>query len=861
MRGLMMLAATAALATPPQARLEEIDREIKACSSVHSLWCAYEQTKWGHDDMSGSGPCDRKVLDEMQAKCLKLSAERCELAPKNIGYLNYHGDALVFAGRFAEAEAAYRKSLALAKDGSYEQACAMYKVAEAQFGGGDREGAVATLKALCERRINTVRRGQTDWSRLASDAHALLTDAELDNQRLPRFTGAKAYPEPQEAKYEEAFAPCETVVVKLSGVKADDARIGLLRRKLEARGVKCEVVGFLSGLWTRGYVLDIALDPAAPVGKPEGYTLVVGEMDASIRARDAQGVLWGVVSFIQLLDPEKPQVRRCRISDWPDTARRGFLSTSMWIGTLEYMLFNKLNSVDFQRHPGNDGAFSPLNEYSMARFASRFRAFGLELYFGILNWTMDLGWPYGKPALLAIQADVCKRIAAMGAGVYYPNDDCRYTSWAEDDKKAGLAPSDIDAKHIAKLYAEVKAAYPDFRLIYCPPFYWGPDSKAAYPDDREKYLKSLRILPPEVDLYWTGPMVKGFEKKPYQTEWFTNLTGHRPTIFQNGTGPHNLIGYVVDATDWNGWHYSGFFERDIRGFHKNAHAPAECCQIATLADCLWNVKGYDKDRAARRGVNQLLGARVYDILAPALPALAYFDKYKYGALTADILHEDPKDLEAKAALAESAWQQAVAYNPAVRMFGDFGRGVAWAKNVVKGAKNPPDFLAKHKTAIADCRALAEKEVGVDPAKGDLFYSPIDLVGGQAFTQKAGGNTGCEETRFVKCLRGASTTFPQCGLRFECDPFPPAGAYELYLCGMDDELPAQNTIRICVNGKVVYEGPTGFENAGRFSVRKFAIPFETMVRYNQVTIENKTPGFNSNGTPWLFFNYAVIRKTR
>ena len=105
-------------------------------------------------------------------------------------------------------------------------------------------------------------------------------------------------------------------------------------------------------------------------------------------------------------------------------------------------------------------------------------------------------------------------------------------------------------------------------------------------------------------------------RRPYRKEALYLPERHRP---------HNLASFIVDSTDWNGWHYPGFFEEGIAGFHKNSWTPSECNQITTLADCLWNVKGYDKDRSIHRGVNQLLGAGMYETLLPGMKALSYFD--------------------------------------------------------------------------------------------------------------------------------------------------------------------------------------------------------------------------------------------
>ena len=99
---------------------------------------------------------------------------------------------------------------------------------------------------------------------------------------------------------------------------------------------------------------------------------------------------------------------------------------------------------------------------------------------------------------------------------------------------------------------EVKAEYPKHFMQFCPPFYWGPDGRHRYPDNREKYLRSLRKLPPETMICWTGPRVVSHKKSPSAVKWYTDLIGRRPILFQNRTGPHHSLSYLVDATDWNG---------------------------------------------------------------------------------------------------------------------------------------------------------------------------------------------------------------------------------------------------------------------------------------------------------------------
>ncbi len=833
-------------------KVAELRKESDKYSNT-SCWASWFRKKWTSDKNSDK-PLPQAELDAMSDKYIEILKEISELEPGNFHYRLCYGEALMFRKRFADALAVFRevdeKSLARPHFDSFILARAEYHLAECLFAMGDRDGAKKELKRLVDRGLKTQKKGSPNWAGRATTSYHFLAGNVPMTVGLPVWTGAKAFPEAQKAEYTEKFAALSDIAVKLDGVKAEDARVKLLVRKLGARGINAAVGG------KGAYKVTLALDPKAKVEKKEGYTLEIGEKGAEVRARDLQGVLWGVVSFIQCLKDGEKSVRICKIEDWPDTARRGFLGGGIWTGYTEFALFCKMNSVTVQGgYPLYYGDDSPLNVFQCADLARQFNEFGLELYFGITNFTEGLGWAYCWRGFLPMHIERCSMFAEMGAGVYYPNDDIRYPAH-KDDLATGKNPSDFDAEHILKVYNAVKAKYPKFKMIYCPPFYWGPDSTAAYPDDREKYLRSLRIFPPELDLYWTGGQVKGYNKSKRQVDWFVELTGHKPTIFQNGTGPHNLLSYVVDETDWNGWHYPGFFENDIAAFHKNAHMPTECPQTTTLADCLWNVKAYDKRRSIERGVALLMGEKMYSILEPGLKGLTRFDKYKYGTLNADILYEDLDELKAHYEIASNCWEKAVKYNPAVHSYGAYGRGVDFAARVLKGAKNPPDFMAKYAERIGPARELAEKEMKFDKERGDLLYIPTDMSGPQMAFYKF---RDLKEYRFVKFLRGAETQFSKCEFKFECDPFPPAGDYELFICGMDDEVDGLNDIKLSVNGNVFYSGPTGFI-ANEYKIAKFVVPAKFMTRYNRLVMSNMGPGANANGPPYIAIAYAMLRKT-
>jgi tetratricopeptide (TPR) repeat protein len=832
-----------------RAKLDAIRQQISKedCRSDFSCWTGVYKRKW----LSEKAPT-KKELDSISDRYIELIEKMLEISPNDLSIILQYAEALFVRGRYEDAEKTYKsvieKASAYRHPPNAQLAEAKYRLAELTFQKGDKEGTIKQLKELLDARYNTGGRRQKNWMARARCAYNFLVDATPLVLGLPVWSGAKAFPEPQEAKYTDTFVPLSSVWVKTRGIDLNDARVELLVRKLNARTIKAQTD---SG----EYEVSLDLNPNAQVDRKEGYTLEIGAKSAKISARDKQGILWGVVSFIQCLSNTEKSVRVCSIKDWPDTAWRGYESVPMWGNTTEYTLFSKLNYAVIQRYPIDDGDDSPLNVYQCRALAQEFRKFGLKLCFGISNHTMGLGWPYLHKGTLDMHIDRCKMLASMGAHVYYPNDDSRYPAH-KDDLKTGKNPSDFDAEHVLAVFKGVKAKYPWFTMIYCPPFYWGPDSSAPYPDDRDKYLKSMRIFPEDIDIFWTGGQVKGYNKSKRQVEWFRSLTGQKPAIGQNGTGPHNLLSYITDETDWYGWHYPGFFENDIKAFLKNSAIPTECTQLSTLGDCLWNVKGYDKRRSVERAVGQLLGEKMYSILAPGAVALAAFDKYKYGSLTPDILHEDIEDLTRKYILASNCWEKALAYNPAVRQYGHFAGGVSFAAKVIKGAKNPPDFLAKYAKYIGPARELAEKETSFNKAKGEMLYLPTDMSGPLNTFYK---HYSLKDHRFIKCIRARGTSFSTTSVKFECDPFPPAGDYELVICALDDEVKGANPMEIKVNDTVIYSGIPNFPEYA-YGQKTFRIPFAAMKRYNKLEISNLADGNNMNGPPYFAISYILIRKT-
>ena len=868
------------------ARLKELDEVLKANSMGYGNWNDYYLRYYCPNEAGRKEMCTEQEREEIKEKHLAACAERVKLVPDNARFALDYAKALSFAGRHADSLPHFEKAVAgLRAEKRIDAktlAFGLLAQADAQFAAGQREASLATLRETVKGNWHFGRGG--DPSGTASTALACLAGDLLDYDHLPRHTGAKAYPDAQKADYSETFAPLTSVDVTTDGMDGDDPRFAIFDRKMKRFGIEVSHVGRLASwlLPSAPYRLHVAVVPDEPAFadlKPfqrrEAYRFESRADGGEIRAATKQGVLWGLVTFLQMIDQERNAIRLGTVLDWPDTAERGFLDGS-WPGNYEYAVMNKMNNVDSQGHCCWGNNYTPLNRHCLETLTKLFVDSGLTIYYGIYDLTMGPTLPLCQPRTLEIQAERCRYFAKMGAGVYYPYDDGRYPLNPMDKEKYGIGRN-CDADHIAKLYRTVAKDYPDFKLIFCPPFYWGPDSDAdGYGEDREEYLKSLRKIPQEVELYWTGPMVKSFDKTRRQVKWFTDLTGHKPAIFQNGMNPHRyLVNMGIDSFDFAGWHYPEFYE-DIALFHANSAMPLDSLRNTTVAQGLWNAKTFVPARAAKRGAQMMLGEKSYDILIPGVEAMSYFDKYGKGSNPVDVLNEKPDHLAGLIATTEKCWAEWEAYVKTLKYAPKGGLGhymwlVPSAKRTLEMAKNPPDFLSKFKEDIEKVVEAAKTEAGYDPKKGDILLTPANVNGGGFFvyaardpaTRRCGATTAFKNVipkRLVRCLRGAGVKQSNSlSFQFECDPFPPTGSYTMYVNGMDDERPEGNVLAVAVNGKEVGRKDFGFPQNTGYSLQSMELPFAALKRNNTVTISNVTPGSNPNGTPWLMVNYIVLKK--
>jgi len=800
-------------------------------------------------------------LEKMRVDYLNLLQEILTLDPNRLATHNDLGEAYLCEGHADLAIPHFEAVLKVQKLTEAEKGNALIGLADAALLKNDKAAAVRYLKELvaCGYKPDNNRQNGPNPTMQAQQALYYLDgdgSPKIDDFKLPFYTGAKVFPTAQEAVYKDEFVPLKRVNLVLGKeLKASDARVKLLRQKLARFGIESDITNAPQQQSKAGdFIIKInADDKLVPPENPQGYALSVTKSGAIVSGRDKLGTTWGVVSLIQLIDQAKKAIRVCEIHDWPALKNRMSQGQS-GPGNLEHTLFTKMNLFRGNT-PFSEGR-SPLRRMIVNTASEWYAAFGLDFYTTIRSYTMGSGFPLTSERTFALHKEILSEMAAHGGSVYFPYDDARFPLHPEDLKKSG-AGANQDAKYLDRLFKAIRKDYPDFRMVFCPPFYFGPDGPARYPEPRDEYLKSIaRDLDPAVEVFWTGPRVKGFEKRPDQVKWITDLIGRKPAVSQNAPGRHNLYNYLTDEMPyWSTWHYDGFVN-DIGLFDVNTSVTAGPTVIATLADYLWNPKGYDSRRSIRESVAMLYGEKMFGILNPATEEMAKFDKYPYGAsgFTPDSTNDVP-ELERVAKFAQERYDQAMAYNPESmsNMPGYFGAAVAYMKEAAKKAKNPPDYFKTFAKEIGETLALAVKEVGVDKSKGDMYRSPFECQGSKV--------TGKSPGRVFDLLYGARSQYRQIRFGFECDPFPAGADYELFLCGLSEpNIGKPNVkIRVSVNGKPVFEGECKFQLKD-WSVQKIVIPFPDMKRNNQVLIENIEDSDNIYGPPWVGINYVVIKKT-
>lgn len=831
--------AAPALSPETKARIAELKKKGAACYPQWSTWTP--QLKARFADLKPEAELEKMRLDFLQS-----AREILKLDPSDWDTRNNLGTAYLCENKPDPAIEQFQYVLKAEKTTGLHKANALLGMASAMFLKKDQAAMVKYLRETAQIRLEKeVWRGPRRYEETTPADHAkgvlfFLDGLNMDDLKLPRHSGAKVFPAAQNAEYTEEFVSLETVTLELGGgMKEDDARAALLRLKLNLFGIEVKAADASQG--QPGFVVKINSEktPAAP-DRPQGYALAVTRDGAVINGRDKLGATWGVVSLIQLIDREKKAIRVCRIEDWPDVLNR------CERGTAEHALFSKMDTI---LSGGFNEYRSPITRAAAIAATRQLGAFGIKHFIDVKNVIEPQIFPLTSERTRAFHREVFSELAENGCNVFWNYDDNRFPMHPQDVKISGTAAKQ-DAKYLGRLFAELKKSHPDFEMIYCPPYYWGPfysQGLNSRPEQtRDEYLAEIgrHMNQPGLYIFWTGHRVVSYKLRSEDMDWITGLIRQKPAYWQNRPGLHNAYNYIAEEmTGFRDWYYDGFYG-DISLYYLNTDVRAGASILSTGADCLWNVKGYDPKRSIRQAMAMLYGEKMFDILHPASLELAKLDKYRYGAITPEALAEIP-ELERIAKFAEERWNRAKAYNPEAleKMPGYFAAGVGFAMKIADAAKAKPDFTRIYAKKIAESRARAEKEIGLNESAGDIFISPAVCIGSTI-------------------MRGAQTE------ALSRVRFPFAGeagtAYDIHVCGEQEPEfygdPAPINIRISLNGTSVYEGSCNLEFRA-VKTAKFAMPGNLVKAENTVKIEMLTDGINQHAGPFVALYAIVLKKAQ
>ena len=668
----------------------------------------------------------------------------------------------------------------------------------------------------------------------------------------------------------------------------NDPIVRLLKRKLQRFGSKF-VEGRSKKEEGRGedvMTIELEISPDALVDKPQGYLLEVrskkeegrssekeevrskkeeGRSNGGvvlIKARDRLGALWGVVSFLQCVQRKEssgdnskllpssfsllPSIRAMRIEDWPGMERRGVIDYFQ-PEFLEIALFGKMSSVTIDL--GNDYSLSPLDRELHHIWGERFKSFGIEMYCVIRSKAMEPIIPLSSPRTWRLHLAWTRFIASCGMGMSFHLDDSRFPLHPLDLEGAGSG-ANLDAKYLTRLYREVKKDYPDFKMQFCPPFYWGPDASARYPEKRDPYLYSLgKDLDSEIDVYWTGPRVKSMGFTPERVQWYIDRIGRKPTVFHNSDciGRHNHIQYGADPTGFKRSHSPDIFDY-LASFQQNMSSYNGSIWAYSAMDWVWNPVAHDPTNSVVRAVDILEGPGVSKALGDAMPSISYFDKYTHGTPRGELFAEDQAELDRRVAEADAAWKKAYSLAKNGGKFIDgFRRGLEWARKLAEIKRNPPEwFLMKHEAEMAN-NSWARSEVGYDEKNGDQFIPSEMMSGATYYSNITDWSHGKRTVRYVNpgvSVRGM----------FTCNSYPPPAPYKMLIVGMRFQGKAP-TVEVEVNGRVLWRGEPFVRN--KFTPLEVELPVDAMrMGDNRFVIRNASAEVDPERK--AIIHYIVVR---
>ena len=713
----------------------------------------------------------------------------------------------------------------------------------------------------------------------------ILTDSIMggaDNPyMMPYYTG-KILPTPQKVEYKNEYISLANTAIILNNVAQNDPRLTYLLERIARYGGKYKFVTEANEEHT--CVIKINDETLNSPQNPQGYIIKSNGKIFSLKGSDFQGLLWAISSLNQMIFVKNGEstIRLLDVIDWPDTEIRGMLPESV-DNIKQYvhlMVAFKLNLVDFRASISKDKEHSinwrlPRSNIFKERLneiKERLTPLGFEWYAG----ARFLGYDQVPQINCSSEADFdiiynnfALPIASAGGNLSVQFDDLRFPVHSGDTIKFGTVTTAAKADYylLTKLYQKLKSSYPDIKIAFTPPFYWGPTAPNPYPESRDNYLHKMGTLPNAIAIYWTGPRVRSETVLQTDVRWEINRINRKPLIFQNKIGtPHDFdYHYMTDPIySLNNWYYKGFL-KEIKAYMLNGGDIDKSGAVVSIADWTWNPEKYVPESTIKDAMMKLTGPKAYPILKNMNTELSTFDTYLPDVTIRAI--RDLTTLNSALDNLESLYRSLKKINgESIEFWTDVNSShIARVRHFVEkvnlASQDPIVIQIIGRADASVTMYFAVSDGNFDPNSTDILIEPADFTGAGVMTYgyyNAGAGIHLEDRPTV-IITGVGTPISVMIANVDINSSPPLGGYQLIIAGADDFLTEKCPIRIELNNHLVFEGPNTFDNTG-WNTRTFVIPASDVVVGNNVlTISNTASPGNFDAPPAFMVNYAILHE--
>lgn len=688
--------------------------------------------------------------------------------------------------------------------------------------------------------------------------------------RFPFYTG-KIIPTPQQVTYYDEFVQLSKTAILLgNGLTADDFRIKLLADRITDYGGEVKFINSFSSDYRTviAFGKDVIEKQGLPgrcPGHAEGYAVYTVNRDNSqtvvVEWKDTLGLSWAIASLNQLITIENnnPVLRKVEVYDFPSGGPKRMVFLRPPYDVLAVMLAAqfKFNTASVYRHPNY--AWADWRQDPPAEWKTDFKiageyftTLGIEWYTAIhpLRHSPEEKIDSKSEDDFAAIYRIASLIGEAGGNLKIMYDDHRFPMNPADKQNFGSAWK-ADIFFVNKLYSELRKKYPSIKILFCPPFYWGPkdDPSNVYGESRDEYLFELgQRIPQDTGIFWTGHSVISGIITREQMEWYSKRINRKPWIFQNTVGsPHILhMHYAGDPIPgFKEWYYDGFLQ-DIAGYF----LPGDAVTQIILSDYLWNPQAYDPSRSVKEAIGTLLGPETYQSLLALNKKLSELDKY--GLRVSPGAAKNISEIRNILIEAESIWQECLLFHPeSVKRWAAMGDILSLQKRFLERLESHSD-LSAFADAAEKVREIAVKEAAFD-INNDVFLSPYDFLGGGGATEYG---YRCER-RLATWVYGARTNLNCMKTTFRLEGGPTSD-YLLIISGQDDEDKNKCRIKITINNNTIFEGENPFVQFG-WSQHKFPVKGVFLKEGgNTLSICNLEDSSSTSGPPFFILNYAVLK---